>query len=28
MLRKLIPQNAIARYIGVTPQAVNLWFSK
>ncbi|EOO1516539.1 Cro/Cl family transcriptional regulator, partial [Escherichia coli] len=25
MLRKLIPQNAIARYIGVTPQAVNLW---
>ncbi|EON7237668.1 Cro/Cl family transcriptional regulator, partial [Escherichia coli] len=22
MLRKLIPQNAIARYIGVTPQAV------
>ncbi|HBA3610896.1 TPA: helix-turn-helix domain-containing protein [Escherichia coli] len=27
-LRTLIAQNAIARNLGVTPQAVNQWFSK
>ncbi|MEC4940209.1 YdaS family helix-turn-helix protein [Escherichia coli] len=27
-LRELIAQNAIARNLGVTPQAVNQWFSK
>ncbi|HHZ9912221.1 TPA: YdaS family helix-turn-helix protein, partial [Escherichia coli] len=27
-LRALIAQNAIARNLGVTPQAVNQWFSK